>query len=168
MIDALSSADLQTLFPQLFGSTPTAQLEALADRLEPQTVAAGRAIVQRGTPSGSLVLVVDGKLLVSITEGARTLEMAEVGPGEWVGEVACLDGGVATTDVTASERSRILVMSPASFDRLCEENPRVARDLLHDEGVGGSWRTAPLDVPKGQQGSWLDRIRHSLYRHAQE
>ena len=186
MIDALSPADLQALFPQLFGSTPTAHLEALAERLEPQTIAAGRAIVQRGTPSESLVLVVDGKLLVSITEGSRKLEMAEVGPGEWVGEVAFLDGGVATTDVVASERSRILVLSDASFNRLCDEDPRVARDLLHalctrlsarvrrtarllhDQGVDGSWRTAPLDVQTGQMGSWLDRIRHSLYRHAQE
>ena len=54
--------------------------EALADRLEPQTIAAGRAIVQRGTPSDSLVLVVDGKLLVSITEGSRKLEMAATLP----------------------------------------------------------------------------------------
>ena len=186
MIDALSPADLQALFPELFGSTPVAQLEAVADCLEPQTVAAGRTVVQRGAPSDSLLLVVDGKLVVSITEGGRKLEMAEVGRGDWLGEVAFLDRGVSTTDVVASEPSRILVLSTASFDRLCEEHPRVARDLLHalctrlsarvrrtarllnDEGVDGSWRAAPLDTPAAQKGSWLDRIRHSLYRHAQE
>ena len=182
MTDALSAAQLQTLFPQLFGSTPVAQLEAVADCLEPQTVAAGRTLVQRGAPSGSLLLVVDGKLVVSITEGARKLELTEVGRGDWLGEVAFLDRGVSTTDVVASEPSHILILSAASFDRLCDEHPRVARDLLHalctrlsarvrrtarllnDQGVDGSWRAAPLDTPAAQQGSWLDRIRQSLYR----
>jgi CRP-like cAMP-binding protein len=186
MIHALSPADLQARFPQLFASTPLAQLDAVADCLEPQTIAAGRTLVQRGTPAGALMLVVEGKLLVSITEGGRKLELAEAGPGDWIGEVAFLDGGVSTTDVVASERSRILVLSADSFDRLCNQHPRVARDLLHalctrlsvrvrrtarllaDQGVDGSWRTAPLDSPTAQMGSWLDRIRHSLYRHAQE
>jgi CRP-like cAMP-binding protein len=186
MNDALSPAELQALFPQLFGSTPVAQLDAVAERLDSQSVAAGTAIVRRGTPSGSLVLVAEGKLVVSITEGGKKLEMAEVGPGDWIGEVAFLDRGEATTDVVASTRSRILVLSEASFDRLCEEHPRVARDLLHalctrlsarlrrtarllhDEGVDGSWRTAPLEPHPSPTGSWLDRIRQSLYRHAQE
>ena len=186
MSDAFSPAELQTLFPQLFGSTPVAHLEAVAECLQSQHVAAGTAIVRRGAPADALVLLAEGQLLVSITEGGKKLEMAQVGPGDWIGEVAFLDRGPATTDVVASERSRILSLTVDAFDRLCAEDPRVARDLLHalctrlstrlrrtarllhDQGVGGSWRAAPLDSETASTGSWLDKIRQSLYRQAQE
>jgi CRP-like cAMP-binding protein len=184
MAAPIASEQLHARFSQLFGSTPIAQIQPVADRLELRELPAGASLFQRGAPSGELVLVLDGALMASITEGGKRLELTQIGPGEWLGEVGFLDRGPATADVIATAPSRVLVLSADAFDALCDAHPRVARDLLHaicsrlsarvrrtarllhEQGVSGSWRSAPLVEAAPPAGTWLDRIRQSLFRHA--
>ncbi len=178
---APSPEQLRSQFPQLFGATPAAALGPVIEQLRVREVDAGTTILERGVV-GDLSLVASGRLASSITEGGKKLELSEVGPGDWVGDVSFIDRGPSTADVIAIERSVLFVLTADAFDLLCVEDARAARGmlhgictrlsarvrrsarLLHDQGVTGSWRSAPLDeaVPSST-GSFFDRIRHALH-----
>jgi CRP/FNR family transcriptional regulator, cyclic AMP receptor protein len=178
-----SAEQLRSEFPQLFGATSIAALEPAVGVLEVREVAAGTTILQRDVTASALFLVSAGHLAASITEAGKKLELSEVGPGDWVGDVCFIDRGTSTADVIATEPSVLFVLTADAFDTLCLDNPRAARTilhgicarlsarvrrsagLLHDQGVTGSWRSAPLDeVVPSSTGSFFERIRHALYR----
>jgi CRP-like cAMP-binding protein len=172
---------LRSQFPQLFRTAAVAALGPVVQRLEVREVPSGATILLRGVASGALFLVAAGKLAASITEAGRKLELSEVGPGDWVGDVGFIDRGGSTADVVAIEPSVLFVLTATSFAALCAEEPATARGilhgvctrlsarlrrsagLLHDRGVTGSWRSAPLDEPRSSTGSLLELIRHTLW-----
>jgi CRP/FNR family transcriptional regulator, cyclic AMP receptor protein len=177
-----TSEQLRSQFPQLFGATAVSALEPVTQMLQVREVPSGTAILQRDVASGELLLVAAGKLAASITEAGKKLELSEIGPGDWVGDVSFIDRGGSTADVVATEPSVLFVLTADSFDSLCAESPRTASGilhgicsrlsarvrrsagLLHDQGVTGSWRSAPLDEVASTTGSLFERLRHALWR----
>jgi CRP/FNR family cyclic AMP-dependent transcriptional regulator len=63
--------------------------------------------------SGTAEVTVDGK------------KVADVGPGECVGEVALLDSGVRSATVTAATPMRVLVLDPREFHSLLLSVPSI-------------------------------------------
>jgi CRP-like cAMP-binding protein len=56
--------------------------------------------------------------------------LAEVGPGDFQGEMSLLDGGTRTASVIATTPMTILVANHAEFNSLLESTPMVARQML--------------------------------------
>jgi len=78
----------------LLDGVPPATLEALARVLRRRDVAAGEVIWHEGDEAEAMLLVVDGRVSVSLRlPGDRAVEVSAVGPGEVLGEVPLLDGG---------------------------------------------------------------------------
>lgn len=73
-------------------------------------VEAGTRLIDEGDPPGPLLLVLDGEAEVS----RRGTEVALVGAGSWVGELALLDDRAARADVQA--RTRMLLGVVATED----------------------------------------------------
>lgn len=74
-------------------------------------VLAGSQIMRQGEPAGALLILLEGRLRVSVMSLAgRELTFRMLGPVQPVGEVAMLDGGPRTADVLAVSTSRLLML----------------------------------------------------------
>jgi CRP-like cAMP-binding protein len=56
--------------------------------------------------------------------------VAEVGPGDFQGEISLLDGGPRTATLTATSPMRVLVASHGEFNALLDTAPTIARRML--------------------------------------
>jgi len=88
-----------------------------------------RLITHRG-PVSSLYLVWSGLLTANIEEGDVKLELGDISPGHWVGEVTLIDPGPANASVTAVQDSELLTLTHETFNRLRKSHPPVAGALL--------------------------------------
>ncbi|MBX9752101.1 MAG: Crp/Fnr family transcriptional regulator [Roseococcus sp.] len=74
-------------------------------------VLAGTQIMRQGEPAGALLVLLEGRLRVSVMSLAgRELTFRMLGPVQPVGEVAMLDGGPRTADVLAVSTCRLLML----------------------------------------------------------
>jgi cyclic nucleotide-binding protein len=80
---------------------------------ERRTLAPGETLVEQGAPGDELYLVLDGVLAVEI-DGE---EVAEIGPGAIVGELAVLEGGTRTATLNARTHCRVAVIPGDLIDR---------------------------------------------------
>jgi hypothetical protein len=85
----------------------------MAARPDLVTIDEGTALITQGRTGGSIFLVLDGMLRVSV-DGE---EVAELGPGAIVGERAVLEGGLATATVTAMTPVRAASIPSDEVDR---------------------------------------------------
>ena len=78
-----------------------------------RTLAAGTVLAEQGAPGGSLYLLLDGVLRVTVDGSA----LAEIGPGAVLGERAVLEGGIRTASLQASTPVRVAVAPADRIDR---------------------------------------------------
>jgi CRP/FNR family transcriptional regulator, cyclic AMP receptor protein len=95
---------------------------------------AGTVIAREGERGIGLFLILEGECRVSI--GGKT--KAKLGPGDFFGEVALLDGGPRTATVTAIDDVRLLGITGWVFRGLLMEHPSIALKTL--EAVAGRLR----------------------------
>ena len=80
-----------------------------------------------GAPRAEAVIIADG--LARVTMGGQ--EVAAVGRGDVVGEMAVLDGGPRSATVTALTPVAAYVCTPAELAALCAAAPSVDRIIRH-------------------------------------
>lgn len=94
----------------------------------------GTIIAREGERGVGLFLILEGQCKVSI--GGKT--KAKLGPGDFFGEVALLDGGPRTATVTALTPVRLVGITGWVFRGLLMEHPSIALKTL--EAVAGRLR----------------------------
>lgn len=97
----------------------------------------GSILITQGQPGGTIYLILDGMLRVSV-DGE---EVAELGPGAIVGERSVVEGGTATATVTAMTPVRAAAIPASELDRSALE--RVAA------GHRGKKSVDPFAGPSG-------------------
>jgi hypothetical protein len=95
----------------MFAPLSPPRLEALASRLVPVKVAAGRPVIREGEPGDRFYLVVEGQ--VEVSRGGRTI--ATAGPGEHFGEIALLRDVPRTATVTPTGAGRLFALERPDF-----------------------------------------------------
>jgi len=105
------------------GQKGLVRLGQLADEVD---VPAERCLMAQGDRGSEMFVVVSGQVRVE-RDGQR---INTLGPGEFFGEIAILDGGPRTATVTADEQSRLLVLTHRDFHSMMEEFPEIAVDVL--------------------------------------
>jgi len=95
----------------------------------------GTVIAREGERGIGLFLILEGECKVTI--GGRT--KARLGPGDFFGEVALLDGGPRTATVTATTDVRLVGITGWVFRGLLMEHPSIALKTL--EAVAGRLRS---------------------------
>jgi CRP-like cAMP-binding protein len=106
-----------------FGRRDLERLSQLADEVE---VPAERRLMAQGDRGAEMFVIASGRVRVE-RDGQQ---INSLGPGEFFGEIALLDGGPRTATVTTDEPSRLLVLTHREFHTLMEEFPEVAADVL--------------------------------------
>jgi CRP/FNR family transcriptional regulator, cyclic AMP receptor protein len=95
----------------------------------------GTVVAREGDRGIGLFLILEGQCTVSI--GGKT--KARLGPGDFFGEVALLDGGPRTATVTATSPVRLVGITGWVFRGLLMEHPSIALRTL--ESVAGRLRS---------------------------
>ena len=93
---------------------PASVVERLASLMTPVRVPAGEVVISEGALNRQFVLVEQGRL--HVTRGGQLI--AELGPGEFVGELSLLGDRRATATVTTATDVRAYVSSSAEFGGL--------------------------------------------------
>lgn len=78
----------------------------------------GRTLVAEGTPSTGCYLTVNGAVEKVIARGERRIRVGLAGPGQAFGYEGLIDGGLAPLSATTRERTLLLLLPQAAFERL--------------------------------------------------
>jgi CRP-like cAMP-binding protein len=106
-------------------------LRALAARGKVQRHPAGAVIFQEGDPGDSLHIVIEGDVRIAVLSGSgEEATVAMLGPGEFVGDLALLDGRPRSATAIASRPTKTLVVTRDDFARWLGQRPRAALALL--------------------------------------
>lgn len=108
----------------LFAGLDPAALRAVAEAATWRSWSSGATIFQRGDEGNHLIVVVSGRLRLSLgTAQGKEILIGTVGPGGIVGEVAIIDGQPRSADATALEETVGLLMWRDAFLRLIARQP---------------------------------------------
>jgi cAMP-dependent protein kinase regulator len=133
----------------LFAGLPAETLEALVAHLTIVPLAVGAALFHEGDPGDALYVIVEGEVSVS-AEGPPLVEMARLGPGAFIGEVALMTEQPRSATVTATEPSELLRIDRHTLSRVLANHGDVLRAVLRfvRERLVDRWmRTSPLFRP---------------------
>jgi CRP/FNR family transcriptional regulator, cyclic AMP receptor protein len=121
--DELARLRALPLFAGL-GDDALRRVKELAVELE---VPAGEPLTQASTPGTGMFVIEEGTVAVE----ARGIQVIELGPGEFVGELALLvPEAVRSAWVRAKTDVRCLAIGRADFEQLLEDEPRIALAML--------------------------------------
>jgi CRP-like cAMP-binding protein len=96
------------------------QRHAVAARFSPLTLAPGDALVREGSSETGLVLILSGEVDVTRARDGATVHLANLGPGDLVGEIGVVGRVPATATVTARSPVRALALPRAFAERLVD------------------------------------------------
>lgn len=115
----------------LFTDLSAQELDQLAASLRRRRYVEGQIVFAQGDPGTSLYVVEEGSVRISRTspEG-KEFVLAVLGPGEFFGELALLDGEPRSADAVAQEGCQLLLLPREDFIHFIESRPRVALSLL--------------------------------------
>jgi CRP/FNR family transcriptional regulator, cyclic AMP receptor protein len=91
----------------IFAGLDRKDLETLSHFVREQTYEAGQSIVKEGDKGHGLYIIKEGK--VSIRRGGKVIR--QMGPGDFLGEIAILDDGPRTADAVADAPTVCLTLS---------------------------------------------------------
>jgi len=89
-------------------------------------VKSGHVLAREGTHGTEFFIIVNGT--ASVDRGG--VHVADVGPGDFQGEISLLDGGPRTATVTATSPMRVMVATTHEFRTMLDNTPAVARQML--------------------------------------
>jgi CRP-like cAMP-binding protein len=127
----------------LFSACSDAELDLIVGSTTTVHLAAGEVVATEGTYGREFMVIVDGQARVE-AQGRR---LADLGPGDFFGEISLLDGGTRTASVIAETDLMVEVIAQRDFDSLVARAPGLDRKLLI--GLARRLRQADLELLAG-------------------
>lgn len=87
---------------------------------------AGSVVFERGSPADGLYIIISGKLRVI---DKNNEEVAEMGSGDFFGELSMLLDTVHRHTVSVAEDAELMVLPKERLDTLNEEHPQLGRAI---------------------------------------
>lgn len=115
----------------LFASLDDQAARTLLKLLSSQTFPAGSKLFSKGERGDSMYLIESGKVRISIhDQSAELVVLAELGQGDFFGEMALIDGRQRSADATVVADSRLAVLQREAFRSFVRDTPEVAMEML--------------------------------------
>ena len=110
----------------LFQDLPEKQLKDLSSEFTERGFSSGDALTAEGASGVGFFVIESGSAKVTVDgQERRTL-----GPGDYYGEIALIDGGLRTATITATSDGVAYGLTKWQFKPLVEENGAIAWPLL--------------------------------------
>ncbi len=119
----------------LFAKIEPSKLKLLAFTSERLTFDPEQVLCKQGDPGDSAYVVIDGEVRISIDAPAAPtgrIDLATLGPGAIVGEIAILCDVPRTATVTSTGKTVTLRISKELFFRLITEFPQIAVEVMRE------------------------------------
>jgi predicted acylesterase/phospholipase RssA/CRP-like cAMP-binding protein len=146
-MNSAAKATLAIALQQYF-AIPRDEAFVVLDELEHCVCRGGDWLFRQGDTADCLYLLARGRMQVWLhpangQDGPARL-VAEVNPGETIGEIGMLTGGERSASIRAVRNSLLLKMSSAAFDRLARQRPELTRQIAG--GIAGRLRDRTAGV----------------------
>lgn len=110
----------------LFRGMTNKELREIAKATVELELESKKEFVTQGDVGREAFIIVDGA--ADVIRNGKTI--AQLGPGDCVGELALLDHGPRTASVVADGQLKVLVLGPREFSGLLDEVPTLSHKLL--------------------------------------
>ena len=110
----------------LFKNLPEKQLRSLASEFTERRFTEGQELTSEGMGGAGFFIIASGTARVTVGGSER----ATLGPGDFFGEIALIDGGTRTATITATSDGVAHGLTPWQFRPLVETNAEIAWPLL--------------------------------------
>src|SRR3984893_12168606 len=111
----------------LFASLDSTATARLGQYLTIHDYPSSASIVRSGDPGDAMYLIDLGKVRISITDAdGHVVTLAELGPGDFFGEMAMLDGHGRSADAIIIEDARLAKLTREDFLSFVDSDPRIA------------------------------------------
>jgi CRP/FNR family transcriptional regulator, cyclic AMP receptor protein len=130
---ASASQDIAQLLAKslLFGALDEGARRELAGHARRQNYDIGEPIFHVGAPGQSMMVILNGTVRVSLPgPRGKGIILADVPPGELLGEVALLDGKERSAEATALTKCELVVLERRDVVAFLEKRPDVCLKLL--------------------------------------
>lgn len=128
----------------LFDGCTRTDLSRIAALSEERIYQEGQVIVKAGDPGNAFYVITNGKVKVVTGKAPSGKMEAELGRGEFFGELSLLDGDARTRTVVAETPLETVRIERTAFRKLLRKEPDLAIRLL--EGMAKRTRKI-LDTP---------------------
>ena len=113
----------------IFEGLSVSELAAIASITEELECGKDEFVLREGEAGETMYLIIKGSVSVLKgveKEGAREIELARMGAGDYFGEMALLEDTVRSASIKTSEDSRFLVLHKQEFTEIVREYPQIA------------------------------------------
>lgn len=115
----------------LFEGVNPKNLKAIAQICTERTFKSGEFLMKQGESGIGLYIIISGKVKIEKnTPDGKTVEIAENGPGDILGEMAVIDGFPRSASGIAMQETVCLVLASWEFNAFLKAHPEVAIDIL--------------------------------------
>lgn len=147
----------------LFAGLSQEALESLVERLTLVHLSSDEVLFHEGDPGDALYVIVEGVLAVQ-AEGPPRVEMARLGPGSFIGEVALMTDQPRSATVMATADAELLRIDRATLSHVLATHGEVLAAVLRfvrDRLVDRWTRTSPLFRPfdPGERAQLASRFK---------
>lgn len=110
----------------IFAEMSKRELKSLRRLMTPVEVEEGRELTRQDEPGREFMIILEGTAVVR----RNGRKIAELGPGDFLGELAVLSGAPRTATVVAASDMTLEVLNRRELMTMLDENPKVARKVL--------------------------------------
>jgi CRP/FNR family transcriptional regulator, cyclic AMP receptor protein len=110
----------------LFAGCSKSELRELARTADELDVREGTVLTREGRPGREFFVLIDGT--VRVTKKGKTV--ANLGPGDWLGEIALITDSPRTATATTTSAVDLLVITDRRFRSVVETMPSIALKVL--------------------------------------
>jgi len=137
----------------LFTTLPKGQRGVFAERFELLQVDHDSLLVEQGSPSPGLYVLLCGKVTVTRRENVRDQVLAELRAGDVFGEMSLLTGEPAMADVRSNGKGFALRLPEWGFQDMGEDHPQALKFLTLLAGTRRLHNGALLETKSGSVSS---------------
>lgn len=115
----------------LFASLDREAAAELGEFLSIHDYEGSSVVFRNGDPGDAMYLIDLGKVRISITDAdGHVVILAELGPGDFFGEMSMLDGHGRSADATVIEHARLAKLTREDFLSFVDSDPRIVLEML--------------------------------------
>lgn len=91
----------------------------------------GQTVLEAGDPARDVFFIAEGEVrILTRGSGGHEIILNELGPGDFFGEIAAIDGGPRSAGVVALTRARVCVIAAAPFLRFALSTPEASHQVM--------------------------------------
>lgn len=111
----------------LIGDLEPSAMREIEEQLTWVRLDSGETLFRQGEPPNGAYIIAVGRVRVVVTDRGRERAIDDIGPGQWIGEMALLTQQPRSATVYAIRDTELVCLSQKAFDALMDKHPRAMR-----------------------------------------